>query len=129
MNRRTAGLTLLITSRYFDRVIRLFIAVLCALGLGFSPMATNVAVANQTAMPGCTMDQRQMPAKPADHSKMDCCTPACQISAAAALLPDRGSADAPYDGGGRLHDRTPTKELASFTASGLDPPPRLTFLR
>lgn len=104
-------------------MIRLFLAVLCALGLAFSPLATTGAIASSSGMPGCTMGH--MPAKPADHSKMDCCTPACQTSAAAALMSDRDLASDLSASGGVQHDRTPTKELASFTASGLDPPPRL----
>jgi hypothetical protein len=105
-------------------VIRLFLAVLCALGLAFSPGATSGAIAAPSAMPGCTMDGH-MPAKPADHSTMDCCTPACQVSAAAALLPQRTSEEAPLKINGALHDRAAVTELASFTATGLDPPPRL----
>ena len=119
-------MTLLIPTPYLKRVIRFFLAVLCSLGLALSPAVTSGAIASPTAMPGCTMDGH-MPAKPVDHSKMDCCTPACQISAAAALLPDPGPAAAPLKANGALHDRAAVKELASFTASGLDPPPRLTF--
>jgi hypothetical protein len=74
------------------------------------------------AMPGCTMGH--LPAKPADHSKMDCCAPACQVSAAA-LQPERTSAAASLKNNGALLNRTAVKELASYTASGLDPPPRL----
>jgi len=105
-------------------VIRFVIAILCALGLGLGPAATSGAIAAPSAMPGCTMDGH-MPAKPADHSKMDCCTPACQISAPAALLPERSSDAAQAAASGSPHDRAAAKELASFTASGLDPPPRL----
>lgn len=97
--------------------------MLCALGLAFSPMATNGAIAAPTGMPGCTMDGH-MPAEPADHSKMDCCTAACQM-AAPALLPERYTGAAPLKTNGALHDQAAAKALASFTASGLDPPPRL----
>ena len=68
-----------------------------------------------------------MPAKPANHSKMDCCTPACQITAAAALLPARISADTPLNRTAALHERTVMKEFPSFSPSGLDPPPRTIF--
>jgi hypothetical protein len=105
-------------------VIRVFLAALCALGLAFSPVATSAAIAVPAAMPGCAMDG-QMPAKPVDHSKMDCCTPSCQVSAAAALLAEPSSAASPLKANSALHDRATLKELASFTASGLDPPPRL----
>jgi hypothetical protein len=104
-------------------VIRLFLTVLCLFGLAFSPAATSGAIAAPAAMTGCTMDGH-MPAKPADHPKMDCCTPACQVSAAA-LLSERTSAAAPLKINGALHDRAAVTELVSFTASGLDPPPRL----
>ena len=108
---------------YPEAVIRLFLAALCSIALAFSPAATSGAIAAPAAMPGCTMDGH-MPAKPADHSKMDCCTVVCQMTAAA-LMPERVADAAPLKSNGALHDRAPAKELASFTASGLDPPPRL----
>ena len=97
--------------------------MLSALGLAFSPVATSGAIAVPSGMPDCTMDGHT-PAKPADHSKMDCCTAACQMMAPA-LMPQRNTAGAPLKANGALHDRSAVKELASFTASGLDPPPRL----
>jgi hypothetical protein len=86
-------------------------------------MVSSGAIAAPAKMPGCTMDGH-IPAKPADHSKMDCCTAACQMTAPA-LLPERDAAATPLMTNGALHDRAADKELASFTASGLDPPPRL----
>ena len=124
--RARAGLTLLIPSRYPVTVIRLFLAVLCSLGLALSPAVTSGAIASPTAMPGCTMDGH-MPAKPADHSKMDCCTPACQISAAAALLPERIATDARPTANRALHAPPALARFASFSPSGLDPPPRTHF--
>lgn len=121
-------MTLLIPLPYFDRVIRLIIAVLCAVGLALTPVGTSAAAAAAPNISGCTMDQQQMPAMPIDHSKMDCCTPACQV-AAAAFLPDRTTTAAPIAPDCALHDRAAAKELASFRASGLDPPPRLPLLR
>lgn len=97
--------------------------MLSALGLALSPMATTGAIAAPAAMPGCTMDGH-IPAKPADHSKMDCCTVVCQM-AAAALLSEQTAEAAPLNVNGASHERGAAKELASFTASGLDPPPRL----
>lgn len=123
VGRFTVGLTRLIRRPYPAPVIRLFLAVLCALGLAFSPAATSGAIAAPTAMPGCTMDGHK-PAKPADHSKMDCCTVACQM-VAPALLPEPTADAAPLNFNGALHDRAAAKELTSFAASGLDPPPRL----
>lgn len=120
-----SGLTLLIPPQYFDRVIRFFLAMLCALGLAFNPAAINGAIATPAAMQGCTMDGH-MPAKPAEHSKMDCCTPACQISAAVALLPQRTSDGTPLKRNGALHDASAVKRLASLAVTGLDPPPRTT---
>lgn len=104
--------------------MRLFLAALFALALAFSPASTSEANAAPAAMADCSMDGH-MPAEPADHSKMDCCTPVCQISAAAALLPDRAGNATPFKTSGALHDRAAVKELASVTASSLDPPPRL----
>ena len=115
-------MTLLIPAPYFSRVIRLVIAVLCALGLAFSSAATTGAIAAPTAMPGCRMDGH-MPAKPADHAKMDCCTVVCQM-ASPALMPERTADRAPLKSNGSPHDRAAAKELVSFTASALDPPPR-----
>ncbi len=106
------------------RVIRLFISVLCALGLAMSPLAAaNAAFAPSGGMPGCTMDGKA-PMKSSDHSKMDCCGIACQAPPWAAMLPRK-------DAQGIVHTvRTtklvaaPVKELASVASSGLDPPPR-----
>jgi hypothetical protein len=119
----TVGLTPLIRQPYPKLVIRLFLAVLCSFGLALSPVLANGAIAAPNSVPGCTMNGH-MPAKPADHSKMDCCTPACQASAAA-LQPERTPAAASLKNNGALLDRAADKELASYTASGLDPPPRL----
>ena len=105
-------------------VIRLFIGVLAAVALAFSPAAAASAMTAPSAMPGCTMNGH-MPAKPADHAKMDCCTPFCQVAAAAALLPELSPAGEPLKSDGARHDRAAADELSSFTSSGLDPPPRL----
>lgn len=105
-------------------VIRLFIGVLAAVALAFSPAAAASAMTAPSAMPGCTMNGH-MPAKPADHAKMDCCTPFCQAAAAAALLPELSPAGEPLKSDGARHDRAAVDELSSFTSSGLDPPPRL----
>lgn len=104
-------------------VIRLLISLLCALGLALAPVTAIAATATMNGTPGCTMGGH-MPAKPADHSKMDCCTPACQMSAPAAMIAEPVAASEPL-----LHDRdlvasAPAKELASVHSSGLDPPPR-----
>ena len=107
-------------------MIRLVLAAFCALALAFSPAATSGAIAAPYGMPGCTMNGH-VPAKPAQHSKMDCCTPACQVSAAAALLPGRTADAAPMKADGALHDRARAQELASFATGGLDPPPRTIF--
>lgn len=115
-------MTLLIPSPYFVRVIRLVLAAICALALAFSPAAASGAFAAPAGMPGCTMGGH-MPAKPANQAKMDCCTPACQM-AAAALLPEPISTKDPLDPIGVMHERASTAEFASFTPSGLDPPPR-----
>jgi hypothetical protein len=106
-------------------VTRLFIALLCAIGLAFAPVAAAAAAAAPNAMPGCTM-KGEMPSKPVDHSKMACCTPACQAPTSAALLPDRDRASDLSLGGGDLHASAPAKKLASFAPTGLDPPPRLS---
>ena len=83
----------------------------------------HLATAAPNAMPGCTMDDK-MPAKPVDHSKMDCCTPACQVSSAAALLPQRAPTANQSIDRGELHASVVVKALDSFAPTGLDPPPR-----
>lgn len=101
---------------------RLFIAILCALGLASSPIATSGAFAAAATMPGCTMDGH-LPAKADQQSKMDCCTVVCQMTAA--LLPQVLADGAPAKSDRADHKRVRARELASFTTSGLDPPPRL----
>ena len=103
--------------------IRLLLAIFCALGLALAPVTANAAAAPSGTMPGCTMDGK-MPHKPVDHSKMDCCTPACQIASAAALLPQPFAGSEPLIRDGALHRRASAKTLASFISAGLDPPPR-----
>lgn len=111
---------------YSDRVIRLCLTALCALALALSPAATSGAIATPAGMPGCTMDGH-MPAKPTDHAKMDCCTPACQVTAAAAFLPAPTASSVPLYDSRALHARAAETELASVEASALDPPPRTCF--
>jgi hypothetical protein len=68
--------------------------------------------------------QQKMPATPANHAKIDCCTSACQVTSAA-LLPQRDiTADQPTRGK-ELHASLSMKELDSVAPNGLDPPPRL----
>jgi hypothetical protein len=100
--------------------------VLCALGLALSPAAANGAFATPAAETNCTMDGH-MPAKPVDHSKMDCCTPTCPM-AAPALLPARIAETAAREIEDASHGRVAVTELVSFRASGLDPPPRATII-
>lgn len=103
---------------------RLLLALLCALGLAFSPMTAVASPLSGDAMKECTMGGGDMPNMPGDHSKMDCCTPACHAPSAAALLPksDAGPSES-------FADKTPlawapSRELLSAVSSGLDPPPR-----
>ena len=111
-------------SPILTRVIRLLILMLCALGLGFVPVTANAAGSPSTGMPGCTMDGNHMPDIPADHSKMGCCTPACQAPSSAALLPNRDAVLATGFGATLKLAMAPVEELASASGSGLDPPPR-----
>ncbi len=105
-------------------VIKLILAMICALGLAFSPVAANAAPAAASEMPGCTMDGDDMPDMPADHLKMDCCTPACQAPSAAASLPRQGSG-LPSTFASKLRlVWAPAKVLTSVWGSVLDPPPR-----
>lgn len=100
-------------------MIRLLLALLCALGLAFSPM-TAVA----SPLRECTMRVGEMPDMPADHSEMSCCAPACQAPSAAAVL-TKPDANPSADLTGRMiFAPAPMKELHSTASSGLDPPPR-----
>lgn len=106
------------------RLIRLLISILCALGLALAPAAAVASAIPSSSMPGCTMNGK-MPEKPVDHSKMDCCTPACQAPAsAAALLPRQDPSTQPQPLDKSQLAWAPVKELASIASSGLDPPPR-----
>ncbi|MFP5329089.1 MAG: hypothetical protein ACLGHC_02990 [Alphaproteobacteria bacterium] len=106
-------------------MIRLVITALCALALALSPAATSGALAAPVAATAaCEMDPQEMPSVPAGHPKMKCCTPACQIAAPTALVPDRGIVPAHPDISGMTHNPGAVKELTSVCASGLDPPPR-----
>jgi hypothetical protein len=102
-------------------VIRHLLALLCAIGLAFSPLAAEPASA--APMAPCAMGG-EMPDMPADHSKMDCCTPACHAPAASALIPRINAGLADFQAPGRLLSIAPVKELESILASGVDPPPR-----
>jgi hypothetical protein len=104
-------------------MIRLFIALLCALGLAFAPVAAGAAALSNQNMPGCTMG-KEMPKKAADHGKVDCCTPACQAASSAALLPSRGAFVATVARPAVRLTWAPAKKLASVPGSGLDPPPK-----
>jgi hypothetical protein len=104
------------------RVIRLLISILCAVGLALTPVTVSATAAPSSDMAACTMNG-QMPAKPADHSKMECCTPACQASSSAALLPSREAGSGAH-ATATMNVFLSVKELAGVTSSGLDPPPR-----
>ena len=102
-------------------MIRHFVALFCAIGLAFSPLAA--APASATQMADCAMGG-DMPDLPADHSKMDCCTPACHAPSANASLP-RSDVALPQRLGPSQQFRTALfQQLESVLASGLDPPPR-----
>ncbi|MBA2770516.1 MAG: hypothetical protein H0U34_00645 [Sphingomonas sp.] len=105
-------------------MIRLVLAMICALGLAFSPVAANAAPAAGSGMPGCIMDG-DMPDMAADHSKMDCCTPACQApSSSAATLSKSISAALLAPAKSRKLTWGSPKDLVAFLVSALDPPPR-----
>lgn len=106
-------------------MIRLLVSMLCALGLAFSPVVATAAVA-AGKMPGCTMNGK-MPDTPSNHDKMDCCTAACQMTSATALLPESGTTDAPLEMNGALHHRLVLVEPISIIPLALDPPPRSIF--
>ncbi|MES2326223.1 MAG: hypothetical protein V4499_02680 [Pseudomonadota bacterium] len=103
-------------------MIRLVLALLSALALALNPVSVQAAGFGQDSTMSCGMQQK-MPAKPANHGKMDCCTPACQVSSAAALLPDHDLADQ-VTNGEQLHAAMALSKLSSFAPTGLDPPPR-----
>jgi hypothetical protein len=105
-------------------VIRLVVSLLSALALALSPISVNAASVGQGPMAGCDMHQK-MPAKPANHGKVDCCTPACPAASPTSLATQ---CDASSDGaarGSELHARYVANKPDSFAPTGLDPPPRL----
>jgi hypothetical protein len=105
-------------------VISLVLSLLSALALALSPVAVNAASVGQGPMAGCDMHQK-VPAKPASHGKMDCCTPACQAASPAGLVPQRDASSGGAVRGTELHARYAAHRLDSFAPTGLDPPPRL----
>jgi hypothetical protein len=107
----------------FAPVIRLLIALMSVFSLALSPVAANAAPAGQDAMAGC-VTQKDMPAKPADRSKMDCCTPVCQLSPAAALLADGDTSANRIVSRGEMHAPAGVQTLKSFAPTAVDPPPR-----
>lgn len=104
-------------------MIRLLISILCALGLAFAPMTASAAAAPRFGASSCTMDGK-MPIKPDDHARMDCCTPACQLTSAAALLPQRDGAPPRLVATGQRLTSASVAALESIAPSALDPPPR-----
>lgn len=97
--------------------------LILAIAVAFSLIARPGA-ASATAMPDCAMAGQQM-AKPDSHAKTDRCALACPVSTVAVLLPGPTETAVPLTTHALPHDRATVRELASFTASGLDPPPRL----
>jgi hypothetical protein len=93
------------------------------LSLTLSPVAANAAPVGQDAMAGC-VTQKDRPAKPADRSKMDCCTPVCQLSPAAALLANGDPSAHRMVSRGEMHTPAGVQALKSFAPTALDPPPR-----
>jgi hypothetical protein len=90
--------------------------------LALSPVTANAASVGQDAMAGC-VTHKHMPAKPADRSKMDCCTPVCQLTPAAALLAGDPSAQRIVSRG-ETHTLVGVQALKAFAPTALDPPPR-----
>lgn len=66
----------------------------------------------------------EMPDMPADHSKMGCCTPACQAPSSAAFLAKQETGLASALTRKVKLVWAPSRELVSAVGSGLDPPPR-----
>lgn len=106
-----------------DRVIRLLISMLFALGVMLAPATASADVAPASGMPGCTMNPK-LPSKAPDRTKMDCCTVACQSPSSTAMLPGYVGEDYVAPARRATLVSEPVKELASITSSGLDPPPR-----
>lgn len=110
-------------------MVRFLIGIVVALGLVVAPTAAEARAVLAGGGPECAMDRAMpampaMPDMPADHSKMACCTIACQVPASAALLPMKGAATLPELGDGMRLAWSATKRLTSLISPGLDPPPR-----
>ena len=105
---------------YPKGVTRLFLAILIALSFVSGPATAVAAPAATCTMTG-PMDSD------ADHSTMDCCTPACAVSCPPALIP-MGGAPAPSDEVASAALWMPAaEEHPSFNPSALDPPPKFSF--
>lgn len=107
-------------------MIRLLLGILLALGLAGAPMAADAQSAIGGHMPKCAMGgaMPDMPDMPADHSKMSCCTVACQAPSAAALLPGPHAAAALAHLDGPRLSWAADRQLNSLPRAALDPPPR-----
>ena len=113
-------------------MIRLLIAILCALGLALSP----VGVAHAYADPGMNMSNCPMQMAMATHEmhgmspgkmhhgSMDCCSQACHAPTPIAVVVPIGIPEDEPVIETALFDAIPVKHLVSATGSTLDPPPR-----
>ena len=101
---------------------RILLAILITMSLAFAPKAAPAAHPVD-----CPMMQEAGGAVPQHHDK-DCCTDACAVTAAAAVLPANDAGACTFQLAPASHAAMPNGSLESFEPAGDDPPPRTSSL-
>ena len=97
---------------------RILLAILVTMSLALAPKAAPAAHPVD-----CPMMQEAGGGMPQHHDK-DCCTDACAVTAAAAVLPASDAGACTYQPSPACHAAMPNGSPKSFDPAGDDPPPR-----
>ena len=97
---------------------RILLAILITMSLAFAPKAAPAAHPVD-----CPMMQEAGGAVPQHHDK-DCCTDACAVTAAAAVLPASDAGACAFQPASAFPAAPPNASPESFDPAGDDPPPR-----
>lgn len=107
------------------RVTRFIFSCLLALSfIGSAPAVAAMATDLPSAQASDCKMADKMPAQPADHGKMACCTTDCTMAGTAAVAePGNVGLSEPLHARATLAS-TPVKQLDSLDWATVDPPPR-----
>ena len=109
----------------FKRVIRFVLSCLLALSfIGSAPAVAAMATELPAAQASDCKMANKMPAKPADHGKMACCTSDCTMAGPAALAQPGNGGLAEPPAVRAILASMPVKQLDSVDWATADPPPR-----